>query len=139
MDLKTIQEVITEQSAKCSDIGRKIGFGLTAITWAFFFSDKKFSSNFLLLTALILEILYFLVDFTQYYFMVIKYKKLYTNSWLVFQNKDESITEEILRNAIISTESEINRSGFRFFFFKFPLLLFSFIFLLLYIFFEIIK
>lgn len=137
MDLKTIQEVITEQSAKCSDIGRKIGFGLTAITWAFFFSDKKFSSNFLLLTALILEILYFLVDFTQYYFMVIKYKKLYTNSWLVYQNKDESITEEILKNTIISTQSEINKNGFRFFFVKFPMLLLSFVLLLLYIIAEI--
>jgi hypothetical protein len=137
MDLKTIQEVITEQSAKCSDIGRKIGFGLTAITWAFFFSDNKFSSNFLLLTALILEILYFLVDFTQYYFMVIKYKKLYTNSWLVYQNKDESVTEEILKDAIISTQSDINKNGFRFFFVKFPFLFLSFVLLLLYILSEI--
>lgn len=137
MDLKAIQEIITDQSAKCSEIGRKIAFGLTAITWAFFFADDKFHSNYLLIAALIIEIIYFLVDFTQYYFMLVKYKKLYTDTWFAYQNKDESVTDEILKDAIITTESGINKSGFRFFFVKFPILMLSFVLLLLYIIAEI--
>ncbi|MDQ7815550.1 MAG: hypothetical protein RDU14_00830 [Melioribacteraceae bacterium] len=139
MDLKEIQEIISEQSAKCSEIGRKIAFGLTAVTWAFFFSGEKFSSNFLLITALILEILYFFVDFTQYYFMLIKYRKLYINSRIVYKKRDESIKDEDLDNAVLATQSEINRNGFRFFFVKFPLILLSFVSLLLYILVEITK
>ncbi len=133
MDLTRIQKIITEQSAICSEIGRKIAFGLTAVTWAFFFSDKKFSSSLLLITALILQIFYFITDFTQYFFMVVKYKKLYSNTQFIVEKKDESITDALLEKAVTATQSEINRNGFRFFFVKFIVILFSFISLIFYI------
>lgn len=139
MYLKEIQEIITEQSAKCSNIGREIGFGLTAVTWAFFFSDKQFSSSFLLITALILGILYFFIDFTQYYFMLIKYKQLYINTQVAFSRKNNIIDDGVIERALLATKSEINKTGFRFFFIKFPLLLLSFIFLLIYIIEGVIK
>ncbi len=138
MDLTRIQKIITEQSAICSEIGRKIAFGLTAVTWAFFFSDKKFSSSLILISALLLQILYFIVDFTQYFFMVIKYKKLYSNTQFIVEKKDESITDALLEKAVTATQSEINRNGFRFFFIKFLLILLSFISLLLYILLELL-
>ncbi|MBS3945533.1 MAG: hypothetical protein KGZ42_08540 [Melioribacter sp.] len=138
MDFSRIQKIITEQSAICSEIGRKIAFGLTAVTWAFFFSDKKFSSSLILITALILQIFYFIADFTQYFFMVIKYKKLFSNTQFIVKNKDESITDALLEKAVTATQSEINRNGFRFFFVKFLLILLSFISLLLYIVLEIV-
>lgn len=139
MDLTRIQKIITEQSAVCSEIGRKIAFGLTAVTWTFFFSDKKFSSSLFLIAALLLQIFYFIVDFTQYFFMVVKYKKLYSNTQFIVEKKDESITEALLEKAVTATQSEINRNGFRFFFVKFIVILFSFISLLLYIILEIVK
>lgn len=139
MDLTKIQKIITEQSAICSEIGRKIAFGLTAVTWAFFFSDKKFSSSLLLLTALILQIFYFIADFTQYFFMVVKYKKLYSNTQFIVEKKDETITDTLLEKAVTATQSEINKNGFRFFFIKFLLILLSFILVLIYILLETIK
>ena len=71
--------------------------------------------------------------------MVIKYKKLYSNTQFIVKNKDESITDTLLEKAVTATQSEINRNGFRFFFVKFLLILLSFISLLLYIVLEIVK
>jgi hypothetical protein len=139
VDLSKIQEIITYQSAKCSEIGRKIAFGLTAITWAFFFSDKKFSSSLLLITALVFQIFYFLADFTQYFFIVVKYKKLYYNAQFIIEKRDETISDKLLDKAMAETQSEINKNGFRFFFLKFLLIFLSFILFLIYILSEISK
>lgn len=139
MDLKEIQEIISEQSAKCSAIGRQIALGLMGVTWAFFFSDKQFSSHFLLFTALFSEILYYLVDFSQYFFVLISYKRLYTNTHKILTKRDDTIKDEDLEYSVLKVKSEINKKGFRFFFVKFPMLIISFITLLLYIVLQIVK
>jgi hypothetical protein len=133
INLKEIQEIVTDQTAKCSAIGRQIALGLTTVTWALFFSGEKFTSNYLLITALFAEMLFFLLDFTQYFFMLVSYKKLYTKSVRVLDGRDDTVKDSDLEYAILCVKNETNRKGFIFFFSKYPFIVISFVSLSLYI------
>jgi hypothetical protein len=150
INFEKISDAIHENTDKCSKIGRQIMLGLIATTWAFFFIGDKFISNFWLIASLLAGIFYFLIDFTQYLFITIAFRRLFKNANLILDQKEKievrdkegHIVEKPpnnnfimskLREAVRHNQKTINNRSFLFFFIKFPFILFSFIFITAYI------
>jgi hypothetical protein len=128
-----IRDVVTNQTGKCSTIGRQLMLGLTATTWAIFFIDKKFDFNYLLIIALISEVLYFLFDFMQYFFIALSYRSLFSKTAKIIKKRNETVTDNILSYSLSQKKDKVHDVAFIFFFVKFPFIVISFVFILIYI------
>lgn len=131
--IEKIQALTTEQTGICSSIARQIAFGLTAATWALLFVECNFRSNTFLLLAIISEILYFILDFMQYLFLSMNYKRLFVNAEKVLNKRGKDITDKFLLSSIQLAKRKANNLSYLFFYLKFPFILVSFLMVLLFV------
>lgn len=129
----TIQSLVTEQTGNCSKIARQIAFGLTATTWALLFIDSKLQYNLFLLLALLVEIIYFVLDFLQYFMVSFQYKKLFINANKVLSRRENNITDEILLASIQEAKRRANSLSYSFFYWKFPFIAIAFLMVLFFV------
>ena len=62
------QEVVFKQSEYSSNVGRQISFALIAVAWALSYSNGHVNLNFFLGLTIVILVIYFSVDLSQYFF-----------------------------------------------------------------------
>jgi hypothetical protein len=131
--IKKIQNMVTEQTGNCSKIARQIAFGLTAATWALLFIEDSLHYNIFLLLALLSEIVYFILDFMQYFLLSFNYKGLFINIKKVLSKRGGDISDEILQTSIQEAQKKANNQSYLFFYLKFPFIALAFIMVLVFV------
>ncbi|WP_321517775.1 hypothetical protein [uncultured Bacteroides sp.] len=128
------KDIIEKQSVACSNVCRQIVFALGAISWGIIYSNTDKKATFIILPSIsiILIIIYFCVDISQYSYSAIQTRKIeksYRTHYRDENNKEKQ--EKIERNYFITNE-KIEKIVFKLFITKIAILLIITILLIAY-------
>ena len=131
------KETIKQQSEISSNTGRQIGFGLFAGTWALSYYEGDVHFDILLAASFLVVIVYFAIDFYQYFKTTIDLRKAKVNyENAVCKIEKRQIPRYELEGVQVRLKDKvkyINKRSFLLFKAKFYVLPFSMLFILIYL------
>jgi len=126
------QEVVFKQSEYSSNVGRQISFALIAVAWALSYSNGHVNLNFFLGLTIVILVIYFSVDLSQYFFTTIKFRNKQID-YNIAKAMNDKIDYEKLEKTYLVEKAKIITFSFRMFKIKFYLLPIALISLLIHL------
>lgn len=126
--LEHLNKVYVEQISNCSEICRKIVFGLFAVTWGLSYTKTGFEMNNFFLIVFLALIGYLILDILQYFLTAVGYRKHFNNIEKAYMN---GIPEADIYRLEKDKRKMINEKSFSMLKWKFSLLPLAFLFLII--------
>lgn len=119
------KDIIEKQSVACSNVCRQIVFALGAISWGTIYSSTNNKATFIILPfiSIILIIIYFCVDITQYSYSAIKTRKIEKDYKVRYKYDHDKAKQEKIEQIYFIANKKIEKIVFKLFITKIAVLL----------------
>jgi hypothetical protein len=128
------KDIIEKQSVACSNVCRQIIFALGAISWGTIYSSTNNKATFIILPSIsiILIIIYFCVDVSQYSYSAIKTRKIEKDYRVRYKYDNDKAKQEIIERKYFLANEKIEIIVFYLFIAKIVILAINIILLIIY-------